>query len=67
MTFKDLPLVSFVMSVHNSSNTVRKSIDSMLAQQYENMEILIMDEPFSRKGTTDLHPQKAPNKLTSKK
>ena len=47
MTFKDLPLVSFIMSVHNSSNTVRKSIDSMLAQKYKNIEILIMDDGSS--------------------
>ncbi len=37
-------LVSFIMSTYNSEDTVSKSIDSMLNQTYENIEILIVDD-----------------------
>tara|TARA_B100001175_G_scaffold198647_1_gene168694 strand:+ start:443 stop:1144 length:702 start_codon:yes stop_codon:yes gene_type:complete len=37
-------LVSFIMSTYNSEETVSKSIDSMLNQTYENIEILIVDD-----------------------
>tara|TARA_B100000965_G_scaffold405775_1_gene441225 strand:+ start:719 stop:1420 length:702 start_codon:yes stop_codon:yes gene_type:complete len=37
-------LVSFIMSTYNSEDTVSKSIESMLNQTYENIEILIVDD-----------------------
>ena len=37
-------LVSFIMSTYNSEDTVSKSIESMLNQTYQNIEILIMDD-----------------------
>ena len=43
-------LVSFIMSTYNSEETVSKSIESMLNQTYENIEILIMDD-FSNDNT----------------
>ena len=43
-------LVSFIMSTYNSEETVSKSIESMLNQTYENIEILIIDD-FSNDNT----------------
>ena len=43
-------LVSFIMSTYNSEETVSQSIESMLNQTYENIEILIMDD-FSNDNT----------------
>ncbi len=37
-------LVSFIMSTYNSEETVSQSIESMLNQTYENIEILIVDD-----------------------
>ena len=37
-------LVSFIMSTYNSEDTVSKSIESMLNQTYQNIEILIVDD-----------------------
>ena len=37
-------LVSFIMSAYNSEETISKSIESMLNQTYENIEILIVDD-----------------------
>ncbi len=37
-------LVSIIMSVYNSENTVARSIDSIKNQTYQNIEILIMDD-----------------------
>ena len=46
-------LVSFIMSTYNSEDTVSKSIESMLNQTYENIEILIVDDG-SNDGTREL-------------
>ena len=37
-------LVSVIMSVYNSQNTIEKSINSLLVQTYKNIEILIIDD-----------------------
>ena len=37
-------LVSFIMSTYNSEDTVSRSIESMLNQTYNNIEILIIDD-----------------------
>tara|TARA_B100001996_G_scaffold365121_1_gene334712 strand:+ start:136 stop:834 length:699 start_codon:yes stop_codon:yes gene_type:complete len=38
------PLVSIIMSTYNAENTLAKSLDSIINQTYENIEILIMDD-----------------------
>ena len=43
-----MDLISILMSVHNSSNTIEKSVQSILDQDYKNIEFLIMDD-----GSTD--------------
>ncbi len=48
-----LPLVSVVMSVYNHEKTVLKSIESILNQTYENIELLIIDDA-SEDNTYDL-------------
>lgn len=47
MTFDDgnkLMLVSVIMSVKNASLTIEKSIESILSQTYEKVELLILDD-----------------------
>jgi glycosyltransferase involved in cell wall biosynthesis len=41
------PLVSVVMSVYNSELSLKKSIESIISQTYENIEFLIMDDASS--------------------
>tara|TARA_B100001057_G_scaffold501275_1_gene623011 strand:+ start:16286 stop:17005 length:720 start_codon:yes stop_codon:yes gene_type:complete len=37
-------LVSVIMSVYNSENTIRESIDSIIRQSYQHLELLIIDD-----------------------
>lgn len=46
---KALPLVSVVMPSYNSQSTIKKSIESILEQDYENWELLITDDCSSDK------------------
>jgi len=43
----DLKLVSVIMSVHNDERTVEKSIESILEQDYKNLELLLIDDGSS--------------------
>ncbi|MGI9274940.1 MAG: glycosyltransferase [Endozoicomonas sp.] len=45
------PLVSFLMPVFNADNYLVESIESVLKQQYENIEFIIVDD-----GSTDSSP-----------
>ena len=45
--------VSILMSVHNNSDTVIESVQSILNQSYKNFEFLIIDD-CSTDGTDEL-------------
>ncbi len=47
------PLVSIVIPVYNGSNYVREAIDSALAQTYENIEILVVNDGSKDDGATE--------------
>ena len=41
--------VSVIMSVYNAETTVAKSIESLIGQTYENLEILLVDDSSTDK------------------
>ena len=41
------PLVSIIVSSHNNGESITKSIDSLLSQTYQNIEILLLDDGSS--------------------
>ncbi|HPZ88543.1 MAG TPA: glycosyltransferase family 2 protein, partial [Flavihumibacter sp.] len=43
-----LPLVSVLMTVYNSEKYLREAIDSLLVQNYSNLEIILIND-----GSTD--------------
>lgn len=47
------PLVSIVIPVYNGSNYMREAIDSALAQAYDNIEILVVNDGSNDNGATD--------------
>jgi glycosyltransferase involved in cell wall biosynthesis len=48
-----MPLVSMIMSVRNGADTIKETIESVLAQTYQNWELLIRDN-CSTDGTVDI-------------
>jgi glycosyltransferase involved in cell wall biosynthesis len=48
-----LPLISIIMSVRNGADTIKETIDSVIAQTYQNWELLIRDN-CSDDDTTDI-------------
>src|SRR6476619_6213707 len=53
MTATDQPLVSIFMFVRNGGNSLRRAIDSVMAQTYSNIEFVVQDA-VSTDGTLDL-------------
>lgn len=47
------PLVSIIIPVYNGSNYVKEAIDSALAQTYENVEILVVNDGSNDDGKTE--------------
>ena len=48
----DTPLVSVVIPVYNGSNYLRQAIDSALAQTYENIEVIVVNDGSTDGGKT---------------
>ena len=48
-----LPLVSIVIPVYNGSNYMRDAIDSALAQVYENIEVIVVNDGSNDNGKTE--------------
>jgi len=47
------PKVSIIIPVYNGSNYMREAIESALAQTYENIEIIVINDGSSDGGKTD--------------
>jgi len=53
MTGQKKPLVSIVIPVYNGANYLREAIESALAQTYENIEVLVVNDGSNDGGATE--------------
>ena len=49
----ELPLVSIVIPVYNGANYMKEAIDSALAQDYPNIEVIVVNDGSRDEGETD--------------
>lgn len=47
MNDRNVPLISIVMATYNGSRYIREQVDSLLAQTYPNLELLVIDDGSS--------------------
>jgi len=57
------PKVSIVIPVYNGSNYLKEAIDSALAQTYENIEIIVVDDGSNDVGATERIAKSYGNKI----
>lgn len=57
------PLVSIVIPVYNGSNYLRECIDSALAQTYDNLEIIVVNDGSDDNGKTEKIAKSYGNKI----
>lgn len=57
------PLVSVVIPVYNGANYMREAIDSALAQTYENIEVIVVNDGSNDGGKTALVAQSYGNRI----
>jgi glycosyltransferase involved in cell wall biosynthesis len=61
-TLNSLPLVTVLIPAYNAERTIRRALDSVFAQKYANLEILIVDDA-SKDGTARVVESYAKDKI----